>query len=102
MSVDWASFTPAGDSPHEVRAIKGNRVLVVTQPIALVQAVGWMAHTRDRKMQEIYVDRDFGGWGDMTATRRGNQLTAPRTLGSNSTVAAADRRVHETVLNFVT
>src|SRR5206468_3486810 len=35
-----------------------------------MQAVGWMAHTRDRKMSEIYVDRDLSRWGTTSAARR--------------------------------
>jgi hypothetical protein len=35
-----------------------------------VNCAGWMAHARDRKFTEIYVDRDFGSWGDMPLNRK--------------------------------
>src|SRR3954453_10674530 len=41
-----------------------------------VQAVGWMAHTRDGKLQEVYVDRNLGAWQDMSTSRK-EYLTVP-------------------------
>lgn len=44
-----------------------------------VTLVGWMAHAKDRRFREVYVDRDLTGWGDQSATRRANLLAASRT-----------------------
>lgn len=41
-----------------------------------VTLTGWMAHAKDRKFQEIYVDRDLNAWGDITARQRAALLTA--------------------------
>lgn len=35
-----------------------------------VTMAGWMTHSKDRKFQEIYVDRDLGGWGPMSNGRK--------------------------------
>lgn len=40
-----------------------------------VTLTGWMAHAKDRKFTEIYVDRDLSGWGAMSTRRRANLLT---------------------------
>jgi len=40
-----------------------------------VTCTGWMSHAKDKKLSEIYVDRDQSGWGDMSAARRANRLT---------------------------
>lgn len=42
MPVDWSRFTAAGDAPHQVRTIHGWEVLVLTDPLAVVQATGWL------------------------------------------------------------
>lgn len=38
-----------------------------------VRAVGWMAHAKDRKFQEIYVDRDQSRWTGPSVQRKVNQ-----------------------------
>jgi hypothetical protein len=35
-----------------------------------VQFSGWMAHARDRKFTQIYVDRDLENWGENTLERK--------------------------------
>jgi hypothetical protein len=49
---------------------------------------GWMAHMRDRKAREIYVDRDLSVWRDPSIVRRSN-LTS-YIVGSMSQGADAD------------
>jgi len=53
------------------------------QPLSLdekhsigVTLAGWMAHAKDKKFREIYVDRDLGAWGGMSAKRRADLLVA--------------------------
>jgi hypothetical protein len=41
-----------------------------------VTLAGWMAHARDRKFSEIYVDRDIGSWGPPSRGRRSTNLAA--------------------------
>jgi hypothetical protein len=48
-----------------------------------------MAHTRDRKMQEIYVDRDLSRWGSASVQRRINSLAGNLMMSDPATVADA-------------
>lgn len=41
-----------------------------------VTATGWIAHMKDKKFQEIYVDRDLNAWGPMSVGRRAVALGA--------------------------
>jgi hypothetical protein len=45
-----------------------------------VTLTGWMSHAKDRRFQEIYVDRDAGQWGAMPVERRA--LVAPQRSAS--------------------
>lgn len=47
-----------------------------------VTLAGWMAHAKDRKFTEIYVDTDLQGWGPMSARRRFNLLGANHTYNT--------------------
>lgn len=49
-----------------------------------VQTVGHIAHAKDRKFTEIYVDRDMSGWGEASLNRRGALNTANRKYESPS------------------
>lgn len=42
MPVEWSRFTAAGDTAHEIRTIAGWEVLVLTDPLAVIQATGWL------------------------------------------------------------
>lgn len=53
-----------------------------------VTLTGWMSHAKDRKFQEIFVDRDMNGWGQPSARRRAALLTA--LLNVNDSKASDD------------
>lgn len=75
--VDTVSFIGAdGSVAWEGRMSEMPRELSDTHSIG-VTLTGWMAHAKDRKFTEIFVDRDQRAWGDMPINRR-SQL-----LGSN-------------------
>lgn len=59
----------AGDVAYEGRVNSMPRSMGTTHEVA-VSAVGWMAHAKDRKFQENYVDRDLSHWGPMSVGRR--------------------------------
>lgn len=40
-----------------------------------VTLTGWMAHAKDRKFSELYIDRDIGAWTGGSARRRSTLLT---------------------------
>lgn len=63
-----------GSTAYEGRLAAMPRELDTTHSIGVTLA-GWMAHAKDRKFSEIYVDRDLGAWRGMTARRRANLLT---------------------------
>jgi hypothetical protein len=73
----------SGDIAYEGRVTALPRSMQDTHQIA-VQMAGWMAHARDRKMTEVYVDRDLGGWGDMPLNRKAAHATASRSFGDFS------------------
>lgn len=54
-----------------------------------VTFTGWMAHAKDRKFQEIYVDRDLGAWSEMTTRRRAALLASNWTYTNGPTVSAS-------------
>jgi hypothetical protein len=64
-----------GSIAYEGRVAALPRSMQATHSLS-VQAVGWMAHARDRKLQEIYVDRDLGAWQPMSSARRAALLAA--------------------------
>jgi len=41
-----------------------------------VTLTGWMAHAKDRKFSEIYVDRDLNAWGPMSNGRKAARLAS--------------------------
>jgi hypothetical protein len=45
-----------------------------TQHTISVQLAGWMAHAKDKKFSEIYVDRAYGSWGDMSLAQKVNHV----------------------------
>lgn len=63
-----------GSTAFEGRLASSPRSLSDTHTIA-PQFVGWMAHARDRKATQIYVDRDVSGWTEMPLVRKAS-LTA--------------------------
>lgn len=52
-----------------------------------VTLTGWMSHAKDRKFQEIYVDRDIGQWGAMPIERKASVLAASLSIGDFSYAA---------------
>jgi hypothetical protein len=64
-----------GDVAYEGRLAAMPRELGDSHQIG-VTLVGLMAHAKDRRFSEIYVDRDMSAWGNMTARRRSAWLTA--------------------------
>jgi hypothetical protein len=76
-----------GSTAFEGRLASSPRSLSDTHTIA-PQFVGWMAHARDRKATQIYVDRDVSAWVGMTVGRRagyvgsGTNVTAPEINGA--------------------
>ncbi len=54
-----------------------------------VTFTGWMAHAKDRKFREIYVDRDLSAWTEVTTRRRAALLTANWTYINGPTVSAS-------------
>jgi hypothetical protein len=50
-----------------------------------VTLTGWMAHTKDRKFSEVFVDRDLSGWGEPSAKRRRDLLLTFGTIHSPQT-----------------
>jgi hypothetical protein len=66
-----------GSVAYEGRIEAMPRELTDTHSIGVTMA-GWMAHAKDRKFTEVYVDRDLGGWGSMSNARRGVLLGANR------------------------
>src|SRR5215217_3498033 len=68
--VDTITFVGAdGSVAYEGRNSAMPRELTDTHNIGVTLS-GWMAHGTDRKFQEIYVDRDLSGWGEMPLARR--------------------------------
>jgi hypothetical protein len=57
-----------GNIAYEGRVAGVPRSMSQTHSVT-VQCAGGMAHARDRKMSEIYVDRDLGRWGPPSAQR---------------------------------
>jgi hypothetical protein len=49
-----------------------------------VTLTGWMSHAKDRRFQEIYVDRDIGQWGDMPLERKAGVGAAAIAFGDFS------------------
>lgn len=64
-----------GSVAYEGRLAAMPRELSDTHAVNLTMA-GWMAHAKDRKFTEIYVDRDLGSWGEWSLARRSSLLTA--------------------------
>ena len=60
-----------GSVAYEGRVAANPRSISTVHSMNVVCA-GWMAHTRDKKMQEIYVDRDLSRWGPVSIQRRIN------------------------------
>jgi hypothetical protein len=61
--VDTVTFTGAdGSVAYEGRVSSMPRDLSDSHSIGVTLA-GWMAHAKDRKFAEIYIDRDIGQWG---------------------------------------
>jgi hypothetical protein len=68
--VDTVTFTGAdGSVAYEGRMSAMPRDLGDTHSISVVLA-GWMAHAKDRKFTEIYVDRSPSSWEDMDLATR--------------------------------
>lgn len=63
-----------GDVAYEGRVSAMPRELGDSHSVGVTTA-GYMAHTSDRKMQEIYVDRDVGAWTPASRGRKINRLT---------------------------
>ncbi len=63
-----------------------------------ITLTGWMAHTKERRFTEIYVDRDMGAWGDMGAQRRANLLVGNLTPIPPQTRTDAAATVVETAI----
>ena len=56
-----------------------------------VQLAGWMAHAKDRKFTEVYVDRAYQSWGDMSLAQKVNHTaTNNRDISSFSWSIDAD------------
>jgi len=64
-----------GGVAYEGRVAAMPRELTDSHSIG-VTLTGWMAHARDRKFTEIYVDRDIGAWGPQSRGRRAVNLGA--------------------------
>lgn len=74
--VDTVSFVGAdGTVAWEGRVSEMPRELSDTHSIG-VFLTGWMAHAKDRRFTEIYVDRDLSAWQPMSVRRRANMLGA--------------------------
>jgi len=58
-----------GSVAYEGRLSEMPRELAESHSIG-VSFAGWMAHAKDRKFSEIYVDRDLGAWSGIPRTRR--------------------------------
>jgi hypothetical protein len=82
--VDNAVFTGAdGSIAYEGRNSAMPRDLGDTHSISVTLA-GWMAHAKDKKFQEIYVDRDANAWADMALAERVRLALASRDFGAIS------------------
>lgn len=62
-------FGTGGDTAYEGRVQGMPRSISSTHDVA-VNTAGWMAHAKDRKFREIYVDRDLSRWGGPSARRQ--------------------------------
>src|SRR5881409_89571 len=69
-----------GSTVYEGYVVAFPRSLADTHSIG-VTLTGWMAHAKDRMLQEIYVDREVGGWGDMPLERKAALLGAGFSIG---------------------
>lgn len=67
--------TGDGTVAYEGRVAALPRQLDETSHSLEVELQGWMAHARDSKFTEIYVDRDVGRWGGPSVQRRLNAPT---------------------------
>jgi hypothetical protein len=74
--VDTVTFTGAdGSVAYEGRVSSMPRDLGDRHSIGVTLA-GWMAHAKDRKFTDIYVDRDQSQWTDMSTARRAARVLA--------------------------
>jgi hypothetical protein len=81
--INSVVFTGAdGSIAYEGRLSALPRQLTDTHSIGVTLA-GWMAHAKDRKFQEIYVDRDVSHWTDIPFNRK-VALAGFQTLGELS------------------
>ena len=60
----------SGQTVYEGRTSSHPRQLDADGMSISIECTGWMAHMRDRKMREIYVDRELGRWQGPSAQRR--------------------------------
>lgn len=98
--VDTISFIGAdGTVAWEGRASAFPRELSDAHSIG-VTLTGWMAHTKDRKFTEIFVDRDLGSWGSMSVERRGGHLATNFMPSDGGNVADPDTSVASLRLAF--
>lgn len=69
LANDVVSYGADGSIAYEGRIAAMPRDLSNTHSIGVTLA-GHMAHAKDRRFSEIYVDRDQSGWGPMSRGRR--------------------------------
>jgi hypothetical protein len=70
----WAFVGADGETAYEGRLSANPRELTDHHAIN-VTLTGWMAHAKDRKFREVYVDRAFSSWGPPARRRRINLAT---------------------------
>jgi hypothetical protein len=82
---DVALIGMDGSVAYEGRVAANPRSISTAHSMNVVCA-GWMAHTRDRKMIEVYVDRNSSSWTDPPLSRRVAAVIA----GESSALITAD------------
>lgn len=71
---DDVAFVGAdGSVAYEGRVAAQPRSFQGTHSIS-VQMAGWMSHARDQPFTMVFVDRDMGSWGQISAPRRVTQV----------------------------
>lgn len=75
-----------GSVAYEGRVGANPRTIDANHSMQVVFA-GWMAHTRDRKAQVLFVDRDLGNW---TAPGTGRRIALIPTFGVQDAQVASD------------
>lgn len=78
-----------GDTAYEGRVHAIPRSLGTTHSVS-VQLASWMSYLKNHKAVEVFVDRDFGKWGEPSLVRRANEAGAGHDMSMISSSSSRD------------